>query len=168
MALPRGVTAQGISSCARANEYAQASNIGDAIFQNGLCQNALLALWLDGLLDAINVPVAGLQPSEGVIEGALGVNVLKINHGSVATTFTSGTGEAANPIGALAGLAGLAGSFGVRQQTAGGARTEDVPLDRRTAATLERKEDGTCTMTTATDDGKVSPAQLKVVTPRLS
>ena len=151
--LPRGVAAQDISSCARANEYAQANNIGDALFQNGLCQNALSALWLDGLLDAVNIPVAGVQPSDGVIEGAFGVNVLTINHGSTVTTFTSGTGEAASPIAALGGIAGLAASFGVRQQAAGGARTEDIPLDRRTAATLERTEDGTCKMTTATDDG---------------
>ena len=152
VALPASVTAQDISSCARANEYARANNIGDALFQADLCRNALETLWYDGLLNAVNVSVAGLQPSDGRIEGALGVHVVTINHGSVMTTFTSGTGAAANPIAALGGLAALAGSFGVRK-AAGGARTEDVPLDRRTAATLERKQDGTCTMTTGTDDG---------------
>ena len=81
------------------------------------------------------------------------MNAVSVDHGAVSTTFTSGTGGAENPVSALGGLASLARSFGVRQQAEGGARIEEIPLDRRVAATLERKADETCTMTTGTDDG---------------
>ena len=150
-ARPGDVAAQ-FPACDLASQYAQANNIGDALFQNGICQNALENAWLNGLMTAVNVPVAGLEPSDAKVEGALGVNTVSVNHGGVSTNFTSGTGAAESPIEALSGFAGLAGALGIRQQDAGGASTEEIPLDRRTAATLERT-DGNCKMTTGTGDG---------------
>lgn len=136
------------SSCDLVSDLVSSGDYADALYELDICRNNVRKLWFDGMLEVVNVPMAGLQPSDGTIEGAMGINVITIHHGPWESTFTSGSGAAEDPMSSLASLAGgLSGAFGVRQEG-----VEDVRLGRRTTGKLETRGDD-LTMTVALDEG---------------
>lgn len=146
--VPGAATAQDISSCAEVNSLAQAGDIADALWELDACKRGLETLWYDGMVDALNVPIDGLAPSGGEVEGVLGIMAVTIYHGDIKTTFTSGTGGSESPMAGLGALASLGAAFGVRE-----AGVEEVRLGRRMTGRLEEKSDGTFSLMVSLDEG---------------
>lgn len=140
--------AQDLSSCAQVNSLAEAGNIGDALWELDICRNVLETAWYDGLVHVLNVEIAGLHPSGGEVEGVMGINSVRIRHGEVETTFTSGTGTSESPMAGLSSLAGLSSALGMRQPG-----VEEVRLGRRTTGRLEEKSDGSFSLMVTLDEG---------------
>ncbi len=140
--------AQDFSSCAEVNEMVRAEEFGEALWLVERCKNALQTAWYDGLVEALRVPLAGLEPSGGEVEGAMGITTVNIAHGPVETTFTSGAGGAESPMAGLGALASLGSALGVRQPG-----VEEVRLGRRTTGRLEEKSDGTFSLMVTLEDG---------------
>ena len=147
-ATPQHASSQDLSSCAQINTLAEDGRIGDALWELDLCRTALETAWLDGLLEALNVEIEGLQPSGGSVSGMMGINTVEITHGDVETKFTSGTGAAESPMAGLSSLAGIANALGVREEG-----VEEVRLGRRTTGRLEEKSGGQFTLTVSLDEG---------------
>ena len=146
--MPGGAKAQDISSCSQIDALVQGASYGDAIWEIDACRRGVETLWYNGLVEALSVPIAGLEPSGGTVEGAFGINALEIRHGEVSTTFTSGAGAAESPMSGLGALASLGASFGVRE-----AGVEEVRLGRRTTGRLEEKSDGSFSLMVSLDEG---------------
>ena len=146
--VPTGAQAQDITSCSQIDALVQDENYGDAIWELDACRRGLETLWYNGLVAALSVPIAGLEPSGGTVEGAFGINALEIRHGDVSTTFTSGAGAAESPMSGPGALAALGSSFGVRE-----AGVEEVRLGRRTTGRLEEQSDGSFSLMVTLDEG---------------
>ena len=100
------------------------------------------------MVEALSVPIEGLDPRGGEVEGVLGIMAVTIYHGEVKTTFTSGTGVSESPMAGLGALASLGAAFGVRE-----AGVEEVRLGRRTTGRLEEKADGSFSLMVTLDEG---------------
>jgi hypothetical protein len=146
--LPSSASAQDVEACSLIGSLVASESYGDALWEIDACKRGVETLWYDGLVAALNVPIQGLEPSGGVVEGAMGINAVTISHGDIESTFTSGAGAAASPMAGLGALASLGASFGVRQEG-----FEEVRLGRRTTGQLETKADGTYGLMVTLDDG---------------
>jgi hypothetical protein len=141
------VAAQNPASCDEITGLVSSGQYADALYEIDDCRRNVQTLLYDGAIEAVNRPVAGLQPSGGSVEGAMGITVLTFGHGDFESSYTSGSGAAENPMASLAGLAGLSSALGIREEG-----VEEVRLGRRTTGRLE-DDNGRLTMTVAMDDG---------------
>jgi len=139
--------AQSISSCDEISGLVANGQFADALYELDDCRRNVETAYFDGMVEVVNVPIAGLQPSGGGVEGAMGINVVTIRHGDFESQFTSGSGASENPMSGLASLAGLSAALGVRQEG-----VEEVRLGRRLTGQLE-DDNGRLTMTVGLDDG---------------
>lgn len=136
-----------IRSCDEISGLVASGQYADALYELDDCRRNVETAYYDGMVEALNVPIAGLEPSGGSVEGAIGIIVVNFGHGPFDSNFTSGSGRAENPMAGLASLAGLSSALGVRQEG-----VEEVRLGRRLTGQLE-DDNGELTMTVGLDDG---------------
>lgn len=139
--------AQDLNACHQIPDLVAEEAWADLLFELDMCKGAAEKAWFDGMVEAVSVPIEGLEPSNATVEGAMGITALTFGHGPIESTFTSGVGQAENPMSALSGLGGLASALGVRQEG-----MEEVRLGRRQTGMLEEKHDG-YTLTVSLDEG---------------
>lgn len=139
--------AQTPPSCNEITSLVSGGQYADALYEIDDCRRLVQGLLYDGAIEVVSVPVAGLQPSGGTVEGAMGITVVTFNHGDFESSYTSGSGAAENPLSSIAGLAGLSSALGIREEG-----VEEVRLGRRTTGRLE-DDNGRLTMTVGMDDG---------------
>lgn len=136
-----------IRSCDEISSLVAAGQYADALYELDDCRRNVETAYYDGMVEAVNVPIAGLQPEAGGVEGAIGIIVVSFGHGPFESQFTSGSGANENPMASLTSLAGLSSALGVRQEG-----VEEVRLGRRLTGQLE-DDGGDLKMTVSIDEG---------------
>ncbi|MDA0330231.1 MAG: hypothetical protein O2958_14655 [Gemmatimonadetes bacterium] len=134
---PSSARAQALEGCDKIEGLVAAGSYVEALEELNWCERGITDLHFKRILEILETPILGYQPGEGTAEAVMGFSTIEITHSNgtseIATSFSSGVGEAMSGLGALAGLAG---ALGVRQPG-----IEQVRIGRNTGQLEERSSD---------------------------